>query len=202
MDEKYQRSCRLEIIKGDWKNCTRCMLNCYRNNMVWWRGDIGANLVMIGEAPGAREDETGVPFVGKAGKFLDEIFFEATGEIIEDSALLINVVACRPPSNRTPKMEEMKACNQRLFSIMKIIKPKVAVLLGSTAARRIAGVQPITRWRGDFIDAVLVGDKKRVVKFETMPTFHPSYLLRTGLKSKEYADCVSDIRKAWEAVYG
>lgn len=202
MENKHSIRCRLETLKDAWKGCNKCLLNCYRNNMVWWRGNAGAELLLIGEAPGEKEDETGLPFVGKAGKLLDKLFLEATGEKLEDFALVVNVVACRPPNNRAPKIEEMKACGERLFSIVKIIKPKVVVLLGSTAAKRVAGVQPITRWRGDFIEAALIGGKRRTITFDAMPTFHPSYLLRKGETSGEYGDCVSDIKSAWEMVYG
>jgi uracil-DNA glycosylase family 4 len=199
---KYNKEKRLRELEEKWKNCNRCILHCYRKNVVFRRGNVESQFVIIGEAPGESEDKAGKPFVGKSGKLLDKLFEEAIRKRIDECAFITNVVSCRPPNNRTPNIEEMEMCSSRLFSTLKIIEPKIVILLGSTAAKKIGGVRPISRWRGNFIDANVIGDKRKVVEFEAIPTFHPSYLLRKGSVSQEYLDCVGDITRAWKAYVG
>jgi len=160
----------LPVIREDLGDCTRCKLHALgRRQIVFGVGNPRAELMFVGEAPGADEDIQGEPFVGRAGQLLTKII-EAIGLRRED-VYIANVIKCRPPNNRNPEPDEVEQCEPFLFRQIDTIRPKVIVALGKFAAQSLLRTtDPITRLRGreyKYRDAIL------------MPTYHPAYLLRT-----------------------
>jgi len=156
-------------------SCVRCSLSTTRTNVVFGRGNPKAKLFIIGEGPGQQEDEQGVAFVGRAGKMLDSVF-SSVGIDTNKDCYISNIVKCRPPNNRKPLANEVSECIPWLTQQIKLIKPKVIVLAGSTAVQSYLNVdEPISKLRGTWII-------KENIKF--MPIFHPSYLLRNPSKEK------------------
>lgn len=173
-------------------NCKRCDLCEGRTQVVNSVGSETADLMIVGEAPGADEDEKGEPFVGRAGKLLTKIL-EAIGFSRHD-VFIGNINRCRPPGNRQPTLEESAMCKPFLLREIAVVKPKVIVVLGNTATKNLLDTKTgITKLRGNF-------EEFRGVK--VMPTFHPAYLLRDPRKKREvwedmkkvkaYLDSVSD----------
>ncbi|GHU69874.1 uracil-DNA glycosylase [Clostridia bacterium] len=167
-----------EDLLSEINACTLCRLCQSRRNVVPGEGNIDADLMFIGEGPGATEDELGRPFVGAAGELLTRMI-EAIGMRREDT-YIANIVKCRPPGNRVPEADEAAACKPFLRAQVALVKPKVIVLLGATALKFILGEEHrITRERGKFVERAGVF---------MMPTFHPAALLRDETKK----------RPAWE----
>ena len=156
--------------------CTRCKLaGLGRTHVVFGVGNPNADLMFVGEAPGADEDAQGVPFVGRAGQLLTKII-EAIG-LKRDEVYIANVIKCRPPQNRNPEPDEIETCEPFLFQQVDFIKPKVIVTLGKFAAQCLLRSEaPISRLRGRLFDY-------RGAKL--IPTFHPAYLLRTPSSKRE-----------------
>lgn len=174
----------LEAIREDIGECVRCKLHEHRNNIVFGEGNPKAKLVFIGEGPGADEDATGRPFVGRAGQLLDKII-QAIGLKRED-VYISNVVKCRPPGNRTPERDEVATCEQFLFRQLALIRPRVIVALGSPAFQCILRTkETITKARGEWRDWNGI---------KVMPTFHPAYLLRSPDKKREAWDDMKKVR--------
>ena len=158
------------------KGCNKCKLCAGRNNIVFGVGNKNADIMFIGEGPGADEDIQGEPFVGKAGKLMDKAF-EAL-EIEREDVYIGNIVKCRPPQNRNPEPDEAKACMDYLRNQVLLIKPKIIVLLGSIALKNILGEEyGITNSRGKWIEKKGIWD---------MPTFHPAALLRDESKKIDF----------------
>jgi uracil-DNA glycosylase len=156
--------------------CMRCKLSGLgRRQVVFGTGNPSADLMFVGEAPGADEDAQGVPFVGRAGQLLTKII-EAM-EMSREDVYIANVIKCRPPGNRNPEPDEVATCEPFLFEQVDLVRPRVIVALGTFAAQTLLRSDtPITRLRGqvfDFRGAHLV------------PTFHPAYLLRSPDKKRE-----------------
>jgi len=150
-------------------------LSTSRTNVVFGRGNPKAKLFIIGEGPGQQEDEQGVAFVGRAGKMLDSVF-SSVGIDTNKDCYISNIVKCRPPNNRKPLANEVSECIPWLTQQIRLIKPKVIVLAGSTAVQSYLDIdEPISKLRGTWII-------KENIKF--MPIFHPSYLLRNPSKEK------------------
>ena len=165
--------------------CERCKLHTLgRRQVVFGVGNPGADLMFVGEAPGADEDIQGEPFVGKAGQLLTKII-EAIG-LTRDQVYIANVIKCRPPGNRNPEPDEVAQCEPFLFTQIDAIRPKVIVALGKFAAQCLLRSEtPITRLRGrEFIyrGAVLI------------PTFHPAYLLRNPSSKREVWEDMKRVR--------
>ena len=180
----------LEAIRADIGDCTRCKLHEHRTKIVFGEGNPNARLMFIGEGPGADEDVTGRPFVGRAGQLLDKIIV-AIGRKRED-VYIANVVKCRPPGNRTPEKDETDTCEQFLFRQIKLIQPKVIVALGSPAFQCLFRTkETITRARGEFRDWNGI---------PIMPTFHPAYLLRSPDKKREAWDDMKKVRDYLDSV--
>jgi DNA polymerase len=157
-------------------DCTRCKLHTLgRRQVVFGVGNPNADLMFVGEAPGADEDLQGEPFVGRAGQLLTKII-EAIG-LKRDEVYIANVIKCRPPQNRNPEQDEVDTCEPFLFQQIDVIKPKVIVALGTFAARALLRtLDPISRLRG------------RVYQYrgaQLIPTFHPAYLLRNPASKRE-----------------
>ncbi len=121
-------------LKRNCLNCTLCSLHLTRKNVVFGDGNTSAKIMLIGEAPGANEDETGMPFVGRGGKLLSEMLCE-TGLSREKHLYIANILKCRPPENRDPKPAELKLCTKFLSEQINIIKPKIIVCVGRVAAQ-------------------------------------------------------------------
>ena len=195
----FGRMKTLEKLEATYADCDRCELSKGRTQLVHWRGSPKAKLLLIGEAPGAKEDEKGVPFVGAAGRLLDGLLIKASLKPSQD-VFIINTVACRPLGNRAPTFDEHRACRKRTAFLIDIVRPKAIMLFGATAAKRMAGVGPITAWRGSFteLETWTVTGGTRV--YPAMPTFHPSYLMRKGRDPEIQALMISDIQEAWRVV--
>ena len=151
-------------------SCTACALAETRNQVVVSRGSASAALMLIGEAPGAREDATGQPFVGRSGQALDRLLVEV-GFDLERDIYICNAVKCRPPGNRRPKRLELAACRPWLDLQLHQVNPAAVVLAGATAVEAILGIKKggMTQLRGRW---------QRWQDRAVMPIFHPSYLLR------------------------
>jgi DNA polymerase len=176
----------LPIIQQDIGDCRRCRLHEKRTKIVFGSGNPEARLVLVGEGPGADEDASGLPFVGRAGQLLTQMI-DGTAKkeginITRPDVYICNVVKCRPPENRTPEPDEMAICGQFLFRQLSAIQPKAILALGSTAAKALLGGKDgVTKLRG------------RWHKWNNVPlmvTYHPSYLLRPYNQSAK--------REAWE----
>jgi uracil-DNA glycosylase len=166
----------LAAVRADIGDCTRCKLHGQgRRQIVFGVGNPDADLMFVGEAPGADEDIQGIPFVGRAGQLLTKII-EAIGLQRED-VYIANVIKCRPPGNRNPEPDEVETCEPFLFQQIDIIKPKVVVALGKFGAQTLLRtLDPISRLRG------------RVYNFrgaKLVPTFHPAYVLRNPSSKRE-----------------
>ncbi len=163
------RASALQALRADIGDCTRCPLAyAGRHTIVYGDGDPNARLLFVGEGPGADEDETGVPFIGKAGQLLNNMI-GAMG-LKRESVYIANIVKCRPPKNRVPEPVEAGTCSQFLLRQIDIVQPQVIVALGSTAATYLLGVkQSLSSLRGQWFD--VRGAKCAV-------TYHPAYLLR------------------------
>ena len=165
-----------EELEDACNNCTKCELCKNRNNVVIGTGNKNAKIMFIGEGPGADEDIQGIPFVGKAGILMDKAF-QGLG-INREEIYIANIVKCRPPNNRNPLDEEANCCKEYLDSQIKLVNPKVIVLLGSVALKNILGKEyNITSARGTWIE-------KDSIKF--LPTFHPAALLRDETKKIDF----------------
>jgi DNA polymerase len=170
----------LESIRADIGECTRCKLHTLgRTQIVFGVGNPDADLMFVGEAPGADEDIQGIPFVGRAGQLLTKMI-EAMG-FARDDVYIANVLKCRPPGNRNPEPDEIATCEPFLFRQLESIQPKVVIALGAFAARTLLKTDaPISRLRG------------RVFEYrgaQLIPTFHPSFLLRSpGYKREAWED--------------
>jgi uracil-DNA glycosylase family 4 len=173
-----------EDIRRDIGECVRCPLHQGRTHIVHTEGNPTARLLFVGEAPGADEDATGRPFVGRAGQLLNKII-EAIGLKRED-VLIGNVNRCRPPANRTPTTEEARTCKPFLLREINVSRPDVIVVLGNTAMKNLLDTKEgITRLRGEFQDYKGI---------KVMPTFHPAYLLRDPSKKREVWDDMKKVR--------
>lgn len=168
----------LEKIRADLGDCQRCKLWQTRTNIVFGEGSAKAELMIIGEAPGADEDASGRPFVGRAGQLLTKMI-EAINLKRED-VYIANILKSRPPDNRNPEADETKACIPFLFRQIATIKPKLIVTLGNPATQGLLETKVgITKLRGEF------QDYPRLAGIKVLPTFHPAYLLRSPDKKRE-----------------
>ncbi len=171
--------------KPDWETlrervsrCTRCALHESRTQTVFGVGNTDASWMIIGEAPGAEEDRRGEPFVGRAGKLLDEML-RAVGEG-RDSVFIANILKCRPPNNRDPKPAEASACREYLERQIELIDPDIILAVGRIAAQTLLGTDsPVGRLRGK---------RHSLGSVPLVVTYHPAYLLRSP----------SQKRKAWD----
>lgn len=165
--------------------CQKCSLALTRKNAVPGEGNLKAELMFVGEAPGRDEDIQGRPFVGKAGQLLTKIINAMKFQ--REDVYITNVVKCRPPDNRTPNGEEVEKCKGFLFEQLKLIRPKVIVALGKVAADSfIQSRLGMTALRGDFYD---------FNQIKVMPTFHPSYLIRNEGNQKIRKMVWEDMKK-------
>ncbi len=174
----------LDVVAAEVSSCEKCALSRTRKNTVFARGNPVAKICFIGEAPGADEDEQGLPFVGKAGQLLDKMI-AAMGLSPESDVYICNIIKCRPPGNRTPLPEEISACVPYLHEQLESVDPKVIVAMGNTAISTLLGTSiGVTKLRGQW--------KLYKARTLVMPTYHPSYLVREGPQQQQ------NKREAWE----
>lgn len=165
----------LKVIREDIGDCTRCRLHKGRTNLVFGVGNVNADIMFVGEGPGADEDAKGEPFVGRAGQLLNNMI-SAMG-IQREDVYIANVVKCRPPGNRTPEKDECDTCSPFLMRQIDVVKPKVIVALGAVAAKNLLAVSDsMANLRGRWYD---FRNSKLIV------TYHPAYLLRDPRQKKE-----------------
>jgi uracil-DNA glycosylase family 4 len=172
--EAESRGRALEAVRAEVRRCIKCVLHERRRNTVFHEGSPAARLCFVGEGPGAEEDASGLPFVGKAGQLLTRII-EAMG-LRREHVYICNTVKCRPPGNRTPLPEEMQTCWPYLEKQLEIVRPEVIVALGLPAAQMLVkGILSIGRSRGKWME---------YRKTPVMITYHPAYLLRNPTAKK------------------
>lgn len=186
----------MDQIRTDIGDCKRCRLCEARNKIVFGSGSEVSPLVFVGEGPGADEDASGLPFVGRAGQLLTQMIEGTAAKegipIRRPDVYICNVVKCRPPENRTPMPDEMEICGQFLFRQLSTIKPKAICALGSTAAKAVLGTKDgVTKLRGKW-------HKWRDIP--VMVTYHPSYLLRPYNQNAK-REAWEDLKKVLHFVY-
>ena len=179
-----------EVFKEKALKCERCNLRSSCTQVVMGEGSLDHKIMFIGEGPGASEDKKGRPFVGRAGRLLDKILESVN--IKRDNIYITNIVKCRPPENRNPNDNEMKACSPILKTEIKYINPKVIVPLGSVASQYLIDSSiKITKDRGKWYN-------KGELYF--LPTFHPAYLLRNENMKKPVWKDFKKIKKAVDRI--
>jgi len=165
----------LESLRKIVDSCHLCELSKSRHKVVFGEGNPQADLMFVGEGPGATEDSTGRPFVGRAGELLTKMI-ENVLHIPRSQAYIANIVKCRPPGNRVPTPTEAFTCRPYLLKQIEIVRPRIIVTLGATAYRYLTNDDtPISRVRGHLI---------HTESYLLIPTFHPSYLLRNPSAKK------------------
>lgn len=175
----------LEGVRAWIGDCRRCKLSGGRKTIVFGQGNADADLMFVGEAPGAEEDEQGLAFVGRAGQLLTDII-EKGLRIPRSDVFIANVLKCRPPGNRNPEPDEILSCQPFLERQIALIKPKVLVGLGKFAGQwLLKTAEPISRIRGR------LGDYQGI---PVMPTYHPAYLLRTPSAKKDVWEDMKVVR--------
>ena len=178
------RDSSLETIRADIGDCRRCKLHEHRTKIVFGEGNAQARLVFVGEGPGADEDASGRPFVGRAGQLLDKIII-AIG-MKREEVYIANIVKCRPPENRDPEHDEVETCEPFLWRQLAFIHPEVIVTLGKPAFQCLLRTrEPISRARGEWRDWNGI---------KVMPTFHPAFLLRSPDKKREVWEDMKKVR--------
>ncbi len=165
----------LAALDADAQSCIKCGLHQGRNTVVFGVGNPNADLMFVGEAPGADEDKQGEPFVGRAGQLLTKII-EAM-QLTRDDVYIANVLKCRPPGNRNPEPDEVETCSPYLLRQIELIQPKVIVTLGNFSSKMLLGTKTgITALRGKFHEYAFAKQDSHAPV--VMPTYHPAYLLR------------------------
>jgi DNA polymerase len=178
----------IEALKFEFRDCLACKLGTTRKRLVFGVGHSRPKLLFIGEGPGAEEDEQGLPFVGRAGALLTG-FIRALG-LTRDDVYITNVVKCRPPGNRTPEPDEVAGCRPILLRQIELLDPALIVTLGNVPLKALnPAAGGITKERGHPF---------RLERWDVMPTFHPSYLLRSAAGIPA---CWQDFRKAFQLAY-
>lgn len=175
---------RRELLKQVYRDahgCRRCPLAETRTTVVFGAGNADADLMFVGEAPGAHEDRQGLPFVGQAGRLLDRLLQEIG--LSRDQVFIANVLKCRPPGNRDPEADEVESCRPYLDRQIELVKPKLIVALGRVAAQRLLATDaPLSKLRGPL-------HRYGPTQTPVFVTYHPAYLLRSPReKAKSWED--------------
>lgn len=177
----------LDKIRTDLGDCQRCKLWKTRTNIVFGEGNSKAELMFVGEAPGADEDASGRPFVGRAGQLLTKMI-EAI-QFSREDVFIANILKSRPPDNRNPEADETKACIPFLYRQIAVVRPKLIVTLGNPATQGLLDTKVgITKLRGEF------QEYPRLPGIKVLPTFHPAYLLRSPDKKREAWEDLKKVR--------
>ncbi len=174
----------IERVKG----CQACSLHKTRKQVVFGVGNRQADLLLVGEAPGAQEDQQGEPFVGRAGQLLTSMLHAI--DLRREDIFIANILKCRPPNNRDPSPEEVALCTPFLVQQVNLIKPKLIVALGRIAAHFLLNTQtPLSRLRGQLFN---FGHEEKI---PLIVTFHPAYLLRSPREKEKAYDDLLRIRQ-------
>jgi DNA polymerase len=181
------KSALLKQVRNYLGECTRCKLHSHRKNIVFGTGNPEAQLIFVGEGPGGEEDIQGKPFVGRAGQLLTKIINSIN--LPREEVYIANIIKCRPPQNRNPEPDEIKACEPFLMQQLDVIQPRIICALGTFAAQTLLETdERISRLRGRFIS--YRGSK-------LIATFHPAYLLRNPQKKRDVWEDMKMIRKEY-----
>lgn len=185
-------STTLDEVRDRLGDCTRCKLSDGRQNIVFGDGNPDAVLMFVGEGPGRDEDIQGIPFVGRAGQLLTKII-EAI-DLKREDVYIANIVKCRPPENRNPEPDEVKACIPFLMDQIEAIRPQIIVTLGGVATNNLLGTKgSLGSVRGRFHTLDLSGCL-------VMPTFHPAFLLRSPAKKREAWEDMKKVRDMYNTL--
>jgi uracil-DNA glycosylase family 4 len=183
----------LDRIRAELGDCTRCALSKGRNQLVFGGGNPKADLLVVGEAPGGQEDRVGLPFVGPAGRMLEDMLVHVLG-LGRDQVYITNVVKCRPPSNRTPLPEEIDTCRTFLEQQVQAVAPKVILALGRPATQTLLeSTRGIKSLRGTW---------SSFKGIPVLPTFHPAYLLRQAQDKRLVFEDLKALRKRYDELGG
>ena len=183
----------LERIRAELGDCTRCSLSAERTRLVFGAGNPNADLLIVGEAPGAQEDRAGLPFVGPAGRMLEDMLEHVLG-LHRDQVYITNVVKCRPPSNRTPLPDEINTCRVFLDQQVQAVSPKVILSLGRPATQTLLDTtRGIKSLRGKW---------NSFQGIPLLPTFHPAYLLRQAQDKRLVFEDLKALRKRYDDLGG
>ncbi|MEN6511854.1 MAG: uracil-DNA glycosylase [Chloroherpetonaceae bacterium] len=186
--ENWAEASTLDELNAKIKDCLKCPFGQSRTHFVFGDGNPNADILIIGEAPGADEDKIGKPFVGKAGQLLTRIIESV--KFSREDVYIANIVKCRPPNNRTPVEDEWKECLPYLIKQIELIKPKFIMLLGAVPFKALLGSDhQITKERGQVFNYNGI---------PTIPTFHPAYLLRNPAAKKDVWEDVQLLRKLFD----
>ena len=186
--EDWEKSESLELLNELIKDCKKCPLHKSRNKFVFGVGNPDADVMVVGEGPGAEEDKQGEPFVGRAGKLLNDILKAINFE--REEVYIANIVKCRPPGNRTPMTDEMESCFPYLDKQIELIKPRLILALGLTAAQGLLKKRDsLTKMRGNIYDYKGI---------RTMVTYHPAALLRNPNWKRGCWEDVQKFRKLYD----
>lgn len=185
--DNWEKSTSMEELNNAIKDCLKCKFGSTRTKFVFGVGNTNADILLVGEAPGADEDLKGEPFVGKAGQLLDKIL--AAINLDRNQVYIANVVKCRPPKNKTPDEADYAPCLPYLKKQIELIKPKFILLLGAVALQALFGKSyKITQWRGKTIS---------FGEITAIPTYHPAYLLRNPAAKREVWEDVQLLQKMY-----
>jgi DNA polymerase len=186
--EKYWECDSLKSLYDSIHECKKCPLGHTRTNFVFGVGNENADVIIIGEAPGAEEDKQGIPFVGRAGKLLTDILNAIKFE--RDEVYIANILKCRPPNNRNPLPAEMDECTPYLYKQIELIKPKVILCMGLVAANSLLKQKSsLTKLRGNIYE---------IQGIKTMVTYHPAALLRNPNWKRGCWEDVQKFRKLYD----
>ena len=192
--EEWMNSVSIEELNELICNCTKCSLGKKRKNFVFGVGNPDADIVVVGEAPGADEDAQGEPFVGRAGKLLTDILKAIN--FTREEIFICNILKCRPPENRNPLPEEIFQCEPYLFKQLELIKPKLILATGSFAAQTLLKTkEPLGRMRGKFYNFQVNG-----INAKLLVTYHPAALLRNPNWKRPTWEDVQLFRKEYDKI--
>ncbi len=177
-------------LKQEYSTCEKCEELCKnRTQVVFGSGNKEADVLFIGEAPGANEDKQGIPFCGMSGKVLDELLISV--ELSREDIFITNTVLCRPPENRNPKKDEIENCKDRLDKLIELMQPKVIVTIGNFATERIIGKTGIKTIHGKLFD---------FNGMKVVPVVHPASYLYSGRNPELFEEMKADFKTIAEVV--
>ena len=183
-----------EQLQQQYSTCQRCPSLCQsRSQVVFGSGNPHAEVLFIGEAPGAHEDKQGIPFCGMSGKVLSELL--ATIDLSREDIFITNTILCRPENNRNPAKEEVENCRERLDQLISIMKPKVIVTIGNFATERILGKTGIKSLRGKTFPVILAKQQTTVI-----PVIHPANYLYSGRNPALFEEMKADFKQIREII--
>jgi len=191
-EENFQSCTSIDELNNSINTCTKCRLGATRNKFVFGSGNPNADVMIIGEAPGADEDKQGKPFVGRAGKLLTDILKAINFD--RDEVYIANILKCRPPNNRNPLPDEMDSCTPYLYKQIELIKPKAILCLGRVAGSYLLKSNiSLTKMRGNTYE---------IEGIQTMVTYHPAALLRNPNWKRGCWEDVQKFRKLYDKLAG